>query len=221
MIDSKLIGLIRDNLTKPSIERELLEKTSVLKSALLARLKSQFLPSATATVATDSGITLTHVKTEGVIPPSLLKIQEVDYFFNQLKIQPIDTQPLITSQNGNCKDSSQLEKINELSFFDSFNCVDKVAVTGNNQILSKSTSVPPLRHCGFFAPVIYSASQAIKCNAKMTTAHLRPKSVYDWMTRPNKPMANKSGGSSRPRVNPVALISQFSVTSHNSKLLGI
>ena len=148
MIDSKLIGLIRDNLTKPSIERELLEKTRVLKSALLARLKSQFLPSATATVATDSGITLTHVKTEGVIPPSLhknrerdylvtepkiqlsdvkkshftlnsspLKIQEVDYFFNQPKIQPIDTQPLITIQNGNCKESSQLEKINQLSFF--------------------------------------------------------------------------------------------------------
>ena len=142
---------------------QLLEKTSVLKSALLARLKSQFLPSATATVATDSGITLTHVKTEGVIPPSLLKIQEVDYlvtepkiqlsdekkshftlnssllkiqevdyFFNQPKIQPIDTQPLITIQNGNCKESSQLAKINQLSFFDSFNCIAKVAVTGNN-----------------------------------------------------------------------------------------
>ena len=38
-------------------------------------------------------------------------------FFNQLKIQPIDTQPLITIQNGNCKESSQLEKINQLSFF--------------------------------------------------------------------------------------------------------
>lgn len=177
MIDSKLIGLIRDNLTKPSIERELLEKTSVLKSALLARLKSQLLPSATATVATDSGITLTHVKTEGVITPSLHKIQEVDYFLNQLKIQPIDTQPLITIQNGNygfltefnkisyltppknrerdylvtepkiqlsdvgkshltnnskSEESSQLEKINQLSFFDSFNCIAKVAVTGNN-----------------------------------------------------------------------------------------
>ena len=116
----------------------------------------------------------------------------------------------------------ELNKINQLSFFDSFNCVDKVAVTGNNEVLSKSTSVTtPQRHCGFFAPVIYSASQAIKCSAKMKTAHLRPKSVYDWTTRPNKPMANKSGGSSRPRVNPVALISQFSVTSHNSKLLGV
>jgi|GEM_PF-6339569 len=103
----------------------------------------------------------------------------------------------------------------------SFNYVDTVVVNGNNEVLSKSTSVTPQRHCGFFAPVIYTASQAIKCNAKMTTAHLRPKSVYDWMTRPNKPMANKSGGSSRPRVNPVALISQFSVTSHNSKLLGV
>ena len=115
----------------------------------------------------------------------------------------------------------ELNKINQLSLFDSFNCIDKVAVTGNNEVLSKSHSVSPQRHSGFFAPVIYSASQAIKCNAKMTTAHLRPKSVYDWMTRPNKPMANKSGGSMRPRVNPVALISQFSVTSHNSKLIGV
>ena len=59
---------------------QLLEKTMVLKSALLARLKSQFLPSATATVATDSGITLTHVKTEGVIPPSLLKFRRLIIF---------------------------------------------------------------------------------------------------------------------------------------------
>ena len=118
MIASKRIDSIRDNLTKPSIKRELLEKTSVLKSAILARLKLQFLPS--ATVATDSGITLTHVKTEGGITPSLLKIQ------------PIDTQPLIAIQDGNYEESSQLEKINQLSFFEGFNCLDLVAVTGNN-----------------------------------------------------------------------------------------
>lgn len=191
MIDSKLIGLIRDNLTKPSIKRELLQKTSVLKPSKVRNLKSQFLPSATATVATDSGITLTHVKTEGVITPSLHKIQEVDYFLNQLKIQPIDTQPLITIQNGNygfltefnkisyltppknrerdylvtkpkiqlsdvgkshltnnskSEDSSQLEKINQLSFFDSFNCIAKVAVTGNNLKQELRNLLKPVQH---------------------------------------------------------------------------
>ena len=121
------------NLTKPSIERELLEKTRVLNHALLARLKFQFLPSATAT---------------------LHKNMERDYLVTELKIQPIDTQPLITIQNGNCKDSSQLEKINQLSFFDSFNCVDKVAVSGNNLLLSQSTSAAPQRQCGFFMSAI-------------------------------------------------------------------
>ena len=99
--------------------------------------------------------------------------------------------------------------------------LDAVAVASNNEILSKSKSVTPLRHSGFFTPIVYAASQAHKHRVNMIMAHLRPKSVYDWTTRPNKPMANKSGGSSRPRVNPVALISQFSVTSHNSKLLGV
>jgi hypothetical protein len=48
---------------------QLLEKTSVLKSALLARLKSQFLPSATAT---------------------LHKNMERDYFVTEPKIQLSD-----------------------------------------------------------------------------------------------------------------------------------
>ncbi len=153
---------------------QLLEKTLVLNHALLARLKSQFLPSATATVATDSGITLTHVKTEGVIPPSLpknrerdylvtepkiqlsdvkkshftlnsslLKIQEVDSSLNRLKTQLSEK----ISQNGNYGFLPQLNKINQLSFFDSFNCVDKVAVTVNNarQELRK-LSVSVLQH---------------------------------------------------------------------------
>ena len=60
------------------------------------------------------------------------KNRERDYLVTEPKIQPIDTQPLITIQNGNCQESSQLAKINQLSFFDSFNYVDKVAVSGNN-----------------------------------------------------------------------------------------
>ena len=63
---------------------------------------------------------------------SPLKIQERDYFLDQPKIQPIDTQPLITIQNGNSDFLTELKKINQLSFFNSFNCVDKVAVSGNN-----------------------------------------------------------------------------------------
>jgi hypothetical protein len=104
---------------------------------------------------------------------------------------------------------------------DSFILVDMVAVRVNNDLLSKSTSVTPQRHCGFFAPVICLASQArYKYGVSAAASPLRLQSVYDGMTRPNKPMANKSGGSSRPRVNPVTLISQISVIQ-NSKLLGV
>lgn len=113
------------NLTKPSIERELLQKTSVLKSSKVRDLKPQFrsqllektrvLPSATATVATDSGITLTHVKTEGVIPPSLLKNQERDYLVTEPKIRPSNTQPLIAIQNGNYGFLTEFNKISYLT----------------------------------------------------------------------------------------------------------
>ena len=113
--------------------------------------------------------------------------------------------------------SSSYQKLNN----DSFILVDMAAVSGNNKILSKSTSVTPQRHCGFFAPVICLAPQAgYKYGVSAAASQLRLQSVYDGMTRPNKPMANKSGGSSRPRVNPVTLISQISVTK-NSKLLGV
>ena len=77
---------------------------------------------------------------------SLLKIQEVDYFLNQLKIQPIDTQPLITSQNGNYGFLTELNKINQLSFFDSFNCIAKVAVTSNNARQELRNLLKPVQH---------------------------------------------------------------------------
>ena len=104
---------------------------------------------------------------------------------------------------------------------DSFILVDTVAMSGNNDFLSQSISVTPQRHCGFFAPVIYLASQAkYKYGVSAAASQQRLQSVYDGMTRPNKPMANKSGGTNTPRVNPVTLISQISVTK-NSKVLGV
>ncbi len=124
---------------------------------------------------------------------------------------------LATCTNPSYAIASNYQSLNN----DSFILVDMAAVSGNNKILSKSTSVTPQRHCGFFAPVICLAPQAgYKYGVSAAASQLRLQSVYDGMTRPNKPMANKSGGSSRPRVNPVTLISQISVTK-NSKLLGV
>jgi hypothetical protein len=103
----------------------------------------------------------------------------------------------------------------------SFNYVDAVAVNGNNKVLSQSISVTPQRHCGFFAPLVCLASQASLTDcASAAASHPRLQSVYDGTTRPNKPMANKSGGTNTPRVNPVTLISQVSVIQ-NSKVLGV
>ena len=86
--------------------------------------------------------------------------------------------------------------------------------------LSNPSSVTPQRHCGFFAPEVCPAPQAGHVKDARAAAPLRLQSVYDGMTRPNKPMANKSGGTNTPRVNPVTLISQVSVIQ-NSKVLGV
>ena len=104
----------------------------------------------------------------------------------------------------------------------SFNYVDAVAVNGNNKILSKSNSVTPQRHCGFFAPVICLASQAGYTDGVSAAAsQLRLQSVYDGMTRPNKPMANKSGGSTRPRVNPVTHLASQAKSVNTQKRIGV
>ncbi len=104
----------------------------------------------------------------------------------------------------------------------SFNYVDVVAVNGNNEILSKSSSVTPQRHCGFFAPVIYLASQArYKHGVSASASLLRLQSVYDGMTRPNKPLANKSGGSTRPRVNPVTHLASQAKLVNTQNLVGV
>lgn len=88
--------------------------------------------------------------------------------------------------------------------------------------LSKSNSVTPQRHCGFIVPNFCLASQAVqKPSASISAMQTRLHSLYEGMTRQNKSaMANMSGGSIRPRVNPLTLISQISVNSQNSKRIG-
>ena len=133
---------------------------------------------------------------------------------------PSYTKPLIS------EDSSQLDHFISSSYQptnnDSFILVDMVAVSGNNKILSKSHSVTPQRHCGFFAPVIYLASQAkYKHGVSAAASPLRLQSVYDGMTRPNKPMANKSGGTNTPRVNPVTHLASQAKSVNTQKLIGV
>lgn len=117
---------------------QLLEKTLVLNHALLARLKSQFLPSATATVATFATVEPSkhnHTKIgTTVLLVALLATCQPSYANNVKVQQRVNTNnsKVYIRVNSKSEDSSQLEKINQLSFFDSFNCVDKVAVTGNN-----------------------------------------------------------------------------------------
>ena len=87
--------------------------------------------------------------------------------------------------------------------------------------LSKLTSVTPQRHCGFIVPKFCIGSQSmLKIQGTSVSAtHTRLQSLYEGMTRQNKVLPNMSGGSSKPRVNPLTLISQISVIL-NSKLLG-
>ena len=103
----------------------------------------------------------------------------------------------------------------------SFNYVELVAVNGNNVILSQSISVTPQRYCGFFAPLVCLASQASLTDcASAAASHPRLQSVYDGTTRPNKPLANKSGGSMRPRVNPVTHLASQAESVNTQKLIG-
>ncbi len=87
--------------------------------------------------------------------------------------------------------------------------------------LSKSKSVTPQRHCGFIVPKFCKASQAVqKTSASVSATPTRLQSLYEGMTRQNKSaMANMSGGTFTPRVNPLTLISQISVNL-NSKVKG-
>ena len=88
--------------------------------------------------------------------------------------------------------------------------------------LSKSNSVTPQRHCGFIVPKFCKASQAVqKTSASVSATQTRLQSLYEGMTRQNKSaMANMSGGTIRPRVNPLTIISQVMANLKNSKLIG-
>ena len=81
--------------------------------------------------------------------------------------------------------------------------------------LSKLTSVTPQRHCGFIVPKFCIGSQSMLKiqGASVSATHTRLQSLYEGMTRQNKVLPNMSGGSYRPRVNPLTLISQISVIS--------
>jgi len=75
--------------------------------------------------------------------------------------------------------------------------------------LSKSVSVTPQRHCGFIVPKFCLASQAVQeISASISAMQTRLYSLYERMTRQNKVLPNMSGGSYRPRVNPLTIISQ-------------
>ncbi len=81
--------------------------------------------------------------------------------------------------------------------------------------LSKSVSVTPQRHCGFIVPKFCIGSQSMLKiqGASVSATQTRLQSLYEGMTRQNKVLPNMSGGSYRPRVNPLTLISQISVIS--------
>ena len=79
--------------------------------------------------------------------------------------------------------------------------------------LSKSKSVTPQRHCGFIVPKFCIGSQSmLKIQGTSVSAtQTRLYSLYEGMTRQNKVLPNMSGGSYRPRVNPLTIISQVVV----------
>ena len=85
--------------------------------------------------------------------------------------------------------------------------------------LSKNVSVTPQRHCGFFAPLNCIGSQSLHLNrVSISAMQTRLQSLYEGMTRQNKSfVANMSGSTYVPRVNPLTLISQISVTSKTQK----
>ena len=86
--------------------------------------------------------------------------------------------------------------------------------------LSKTVSVTPQRHCGFIVPKFCIGSQSMqKTGTSISAMQTRLQSLYEGVTRQNKPMVNMSGGTCIPRVNPLTLISQISVNL-NSKVKG-
>lgn len=93
---------------------------------------------------------------------------------------------------------------------------------GYAAILSKSSSVTPQRHCGFFAPEVCPAPQAGQIKAQWSAAPQRPQSVNDgWTCRNTTPLwGNMAGGSTRPRVTPVTHSDPKSERANTQKLVG-
>ena len=89
-------------------------------------------------------------------------------------------------------------------------------------LLSKSYSVTPQRHCGFFAPEVCPAPQAGQIKAQWSAAPQRPQSVNDgWTCRNTTPLwGNMAGGSNWPRVAPVTLSDSQSEWANTHKQLG-
>jgi hypothetical protein len=89
--------------------------------------------------------------------------------------------------------------------------------------LSKSNSVTPERHSGFFVPVICTDSQSVPrpCTPAPFAAAWG-QSVYDGMTPQNKSaMANMWGGTVRPRVSPVTHSDSQPDWAFSHKLTGV
>ena len=84
--------------------------------------------------------------------------------------------------------------------------------------LSKSLSVTPERHSGFFVPLNCIGSQSLHLNsASITAMQTRLHSLYEGMTQQNKSaMANMLGASKTARVNPLTslLIGEISKTQN-------
>ena len=88
--------------------------------------------------------------------------------------------------------------------------------------LSKSISVTPERHSGFFVPVFWSDAQSNQDRSARPAAALRLQSVYDGWTSQNKSvMANMRGGTNRPRVTPVTLSDSQADRVNSQNLLGV
>lgn len=92
--------------------------------------------------------------------------------------------------------------------------------------LSKTTSVTPQRHRGFFVPV-FSASQADTTEAKQHLAGLYQSMVqsvhtsYGWVTLQNKPYGKYAGRYLVvPRVNPPTLLTLFNSVVSTQKQQG-
>ena len=88
--------------------------------------------------------------------------------------------------------------------------------------LSKSISVTPERHSGFFVPVNCATSQVEQPSSARPAAALRLQSVYDGWTSQNKSvMANMRGGTNRPSVTPVTLSDSQADRVKSQNLLGV